>query len=133
MMWQDLVFMAGSTLSIVFLAPTLRDSSARVPLGTSLPSMGIGLVYATTFFTLGMSFSALGAFMAGTMWSLIALFRSPQGISMTLLARANLALFVSDLEYWLARQRAGTGRPIADQYVSSDLESSNASGQGNGR
>jgi len=49
MMWQDLVFMFGSGLSIIFLAPTLRDSSARVPLGTSLPSMGIGFVYGTTF------------------------------------------------------------------------------------
>ncbi|AGB30039.1 hypothetical protein Natpe_0093 [Natrinema pellirubrum DSM 15624] len=115
MMWQDLVFMLGSGLSIVFLAPTLRDSSARVPLGTSLPSMGIGFVYATTFFTLGMTFSAMGAFAAGTMWSLIALFRSPQGISMKLLARENLALFVSDLQYWLARRRSN--RSYAEQYV----------------
>ncbi len=115
MMWQDLVFMLGSGLSIVFLAPTLRDSSARVPLGTSLPSMGIGFVYATTFFTLGMTFSALGAFAAGSMWSLIALFRSPQGVSMKLLARENLALFVSDLQCWLARRRSDSTR--AEQYV----------------
>ncbi|OAQ53018.1 hypothetical protein HTG_09310 [Natrinema mahii] len=115
MMWQDLVFMLGSGLSIVFLAPTLRDSSARVPLGTSLPSMGIGFVYATTFFTLGMTFSALGAFAAGTMWSLIALFRSPQGVSMKVLARENLALFVSDLQYWLARRRSD--RSHVEQYV----------------
>ncbi|OLZ42763.1 hypothetical protein A6E15_16475 [Natrinema saccharevitans] len=118
MMWQDLVFMLGSGLSIVFLAPTLRDSSARVPLGTSLPSMGIGFVYATTFFTLGMTFSAMGAFAAGTMWSLIALFRSPQGVSMKLLARENLALFVSDLQYWLARRRSDGSH--AEQYVSID-------------
>src|SRR6056297_3472733 len=118
MMWQDLVFMIGSSLSIVFLAPTLRDSSARVPLGTSLPSMGIGFVYATTFFTLGMSFSAVGALAAGTMWSLIALFRSPQGVSMKLFARENLALFVADLQYWLARRRSE--RSHAEQYVSLD-------------
>ncbi len=118
MMWQDLVFMLGSGLSIVFLAPTLRDASARVPLGTSLPSMGIGFVYATTFFTLGMTFSALGAFAAGTMWSLIALFRSPQGVSMKLVARENLALFVSDLQYWIDRRRSD--RPHADHYVSFD-------------
>jgi|SRR6056297_2231498 len=131
MMWQDLVFMIGSSLSIVFLAPTLRDSSARVPLGTSLPSMGIGFVYATTFFTLGMSFSAAGALAAGTMWSLIALFRSPQGVSMKLVARENLALFVADLQYWLDRRRSG--RPTTEQYVSFDHGSSNAYGQGNGR
>ncbi|PGF16032.1 hypothetical protein CP556_07810 [Natrinema sp. CBA1119] len=118
MMWQDLVFMLGSGLSIIFLAPTLRDSSARVPLGTSLPSMGIGFVYGTTFFTLGMNFSAMGAFAAGSMWSLIALFRSPQGVSMKLLARENLALFVSDLQYWIDRRRSD--RSTADQYVSFD-------------
>ncbi|WP_222915724.1 hypothetical protein [Natrinema sp. SYSU A 869] len=120
MMWQDLVFMIGSSLSIVFLAPTLRDSSARVPLGTSLPSMGIGFVYSMTFFTLGMTFSATGAFAAGSMWSLIALIRSPQGVSMKLFARENLALFVSDLQYWLARYRSDDSYP--DQYVSFDVD-----------
>jgi len=44
--------------------------------------MGIGFVYGTTFSHSGMSFSAMGAFAAGSMWSLIALFRSPQGVSM---------------------------------------------------
>ncbi|WP_408956700.1 hypothetical protein [Natrinema sp. 74] len=118
MMWQDLVFMCGSSLSILFLAPTLRDAGARVPLGTSLPSMGIGFTYATTFFTLGMTFSAIGAFAAGSMWSLIALFRSPQGVSMKLFARKNLALFVSDVQHWLTRRRSD--RSHAEQYVSAD-------------
>ena len=118
MMWQDLVFMLGSSLSIVFLAPTLRDSNARVPLGTSLPSMGIGFVYSVTFFTLGMTFSAAGALAAGSMWSMIALFRSPQGISIALFGRENLALFVSDVHHWLARRRSD--RSPADQYVSVD-------------
>ncbi|SEW26960.1 hypothetical protein [Natrinema salifodinae] len=129
MMWQDLVFMVGSSLSIIFLAPTLRDSSARVPLGTSLPSMGIGFTYSMTFFTLGMTFSAAGAFAAGTMWSLIALFRSPQGISLALFGRENLALFVSDLQYWLARRRSNDSN--ANQYVSADPAL--AHGQGDGR
>ena len=77
MMWQDLVFLVGSSLSIVFLAPTLRDAASRVPLGTSLPSMAIGAVYAGTFATLGMTFSAVGSAAAAAMWSLIALYRSP--------------------------------------------------------
>ncbi|ELY79595.1 hypothetical protein C486_11359 [Natrinema gari JCM 14663] len=114
-MWQDFVFMFGSGFSIVFLAPTLRDPNARVPLGTSLPSMGIGFVYSLTFFTLGMTFSAAGAFAAGSMWSLIALFRSPQGVSMNLFARENLALFVSDLQYWLAHRRSPGSH--VEQYV----------------
>ena len=79
MMWQDLVFMIGSGLSIGFLVPTLRDANARVPIGTSLPSMALGVVYGLTFATLGMTFSALGAFAAGLMWSLIAVVRSPTG------------------------------------------------------
>lgn len=77
MIWQDFVFMVGSAFSVFVLLPTLRDSMANVPLGTSLPSAVIGVVYGTTFATLGMPLSAIGAFTAGTMWSLIALLRSP--------------------------------------------------------
>ncbi|WP_137291111.1 hypothetical protein [Natronorubrum halophilum] len=120
MMWQDLVFMLGSGLSIVFLAPTLRDASARVPLGTSLPSMGIGFVYATTFFTLGMNFSAMGSLAAGTMWSLIALIRSPNGIGISLrLARMESpVLFARDLTRWIGSYRASS--PGVNQYVTFD-------------
>ncbi|WP_415379040.1 hypothetical protein [Halosimplex sp. TS25] len=77
MIWQDLVFLCGSVFSLCVLLPTLRDASARVPLGTALPSACIGLVYGTTFFTLGMTMSAVGSTAAATMWSLIALLRSP--------------------------------------------------------
>lgn len=119
MMWQDLVFMLGSGLSIVFLAPTLRDASARVPLGTSLPSMGIGFVYAITFFTLGMSFSAVGALAAGMMWSLIALIRSPSGIpiSLRLFRVESASLFMADLRRWLTRRRSSS--TVRSQYVAS--------------
>lgn len=77
MMWQDLVFMLGSSLSLVFLFPTLRDSMAHVPLGTSLPSATIGFIYGGTFMSLGMTLSGVGAICAGLMWSAIALLRSP--------------------------------------------------------
>lgn len=77
MMWQDFVFLAGSIVSVVFLYPTLRDRASRVPLATSIPSMLIGCAYSVTFLTLGMTFSAAGAFAACTMWSLIAAFRAP--------------------------------------------------------
>lgn len=77
MIWQDFVFLAGSILSIVFLAPTIKDTDARVPLATSLPSMLVGVAYGTAFFTLNMTFSAVGAFATGIMWSLICTFRSP--------------------------------------------------------
>ncbi|WP_265109451.1 hypothetical protein [Halosolutus halophilus] len=114
MMWQDLVFMIGSSLSIVFLAPTLRDTSANVPLGTSLPSMAIGFVYAATFFTLGMTFSAAGALAAGSMWTLIATFRSPK----RLFPVDSPALFVRNLRRVISRRRAD--RPVTDWYVSGD-------------
>ncbi|WP_049924392.1 hypothetical protein [Halopiger djelfimassiliensis] len=127
MMWQDLVFMVGSGLSIVFLAPTLRDASARVPLGTSLPSMGIGFVYATTFFTLGMTFSAVGAFAAGTMWSLIAVFRSPT--SRQFISSIGLDLFAADLQRWLGRRRADPA--FTEQYVSLEHDQGHQQGHGN--
>lgn len=78
MMWQDLVFLGGSIFSLFVLVPTLRNSMATVPLGTSLPSALIGLVYGTTFLTLGMTFSGVGAFVTGVMWSAIAAVRSPE-------------------------------------------------------
>lgn len=76
-MWQDIVFLCGSVFSLLVLVPTLRDSMANIPLGTSLPSATIGIVYGTAFFTLGMSLSAVGSFLTGIMWSLIAVLRSP--------------------------------------------------------
>jgi uncharacterized membrane protein len=77
MMWQDLIFLLGSVFSLVVLLPTLRDPMANVPLGTSLPSAIIGIVYGVTFFTLGMTLSATGAVLTGLLWSLIAALRSP--------------------------------------------------------
>ena len=77
MMWQDLIFLCGSVFSLLVLVPTLRDSMANIPLGTSLPSATIGIIYGTTFFSLGMTMSAVGSLLTGIMWSVIALLRSP--------------------------------------------------------
>lgn len=124
MMWQDLVFMIGSTLSIGFLAPTLRDASARVPLGTSVPSMAIGIVYALTFFSLGMVFSAAGAFAAGAMWALIAICRSPAPAAPTPTRRERLQLFGRDATRWIGR-RIGGDSTISEAFdcVESPIES----------
>lgn len=78
MVWQDAVFLAGSIFSILVLTPTLRDSVATVPMGTSIPSAGLGVVYGATFFTMGMTFSASGSLLTGILWALIAALRSPQ-------------------------------------------------------
>lgn len=76
-MWQDLVFLGGSVFSLFVLVPTLRNSMATIPLGTSIPSAVIGIIYGTTFLTMGMTFSGVGAFVTGMMWSAIAAVRSP--------------------------------------------------------
>ncbi|MDS0295954.1 hypothetical protein [Halogeometricum luteum] len=81
MMWQDLVFLAGNVFSIAALAPTLRDETSKVPLGTSLPSLTIGFVYGTAFLTMDMTYSALGALLTGFIWGLIALLRSPTDVA----------------------------------------------------
>lgn len=114
-MWQDVVFLAGSTFSIVCLAPTLRDANARVPLATSVPSMSIGLIYAATFFTLGMTFSGVGSLSAGVMWSLIAVIRSPRGDVYRATRRDGLLFFADDL---LRQVETRLSSPaLEDQYV----------------
>jgi hypothetical protein len=77
MIWQDLIFLGGSVFSLIVLVPTLKDRMANVPLGTSLPSATIGIVYGTTFLSLGMTMSAVGSLLTGLMWSVIAVLRSP--------------------------------------------------------
>lgn len=116
--WQDLVFLAGSVLSIVFLAPTVRDATAQIPLGSSIPSMTIGSIYAITYATMGMTFSALGSFGVATMWSLIVCYRSPgphDGL-------VNIPLFLSDLAR-RGHQFASDGR-TADCAASSGYDQS---------
>ncbi len=100
MIWQDFVFLVGSMTSVLFLYPTLRDTAARVPRETSIPSMLIGGAYSFTFLTLGMTFSAVGSFAACTMWSLIAAFRAPDSAS--LLERS----YVSSNNRWIAKAEA---------------------------
>lgn len=111
MMWQDLVFLAGSALSIVFLAPTVRDVTAKIPLGSSVPSMTIGAIYAVTYATMGMRFSAFGSLGVATMWSLIVCYRSPGPHD----GPANVVRFVRSL----ARQARGAaiGSPADDDRV----------------
>lgn len=82
MIWQDLVFLAGNIVSIVTLTPTLRDTTTRIPLATTVPSATIGLLYGVTFFTLGMTFSALGALVTAVLWTLICALRSPHRYSL---------------------------------------------------
>jgi len=97
MMWQDMVFLVGSMTSVMFLYPTLRNAASQVPRATSIPSMLIGGAYSVTFFTLGMTFSAFGAFAACTMWSLIAAFRAPDSSSLLDSSRRKVNDFLAAL------------------------------------
>lgn len=118
MMWQDLIFMIGSALSVLFLAPTIRDVSARVPLGTSIPSMTVGGVYAFTFSTMGMTLSAVGAMTTAIMWTAIATLRSPRGDSAMQTRRDEIILFSDDIKRFVERIASTTDHSV--QYVSSD-------------
>ncbi|MCL7419130.1 MAG: hypothetical protein M8354_15020, partial [Halalkalicoccus sp.] len=89
---------------------------ARIPLATSFPSMAIGLVYATTFASLGMTASAVGSLAAGGMWCLIALLRSPPRVADATSTRTEHArLFATDLWRWGGR--TVTHRQVSDQYL----------------
>lgn len=77
MIWQDLVFLVGSVFSILILTPTLKDRTANIPLGTSLPSAFLGVVYGASFYSMGMAFSASGSLLTGVLWAAIAALRSP--------------------------------------------------------
>ncbi len=122
MAWQDFVFLAGSLLSVVFLAPTLRDAAARVPRATSVPSMVIGGVYSLTFLTLDMTFSAFGAFAACTMWSLIVWFRGPDEATSESIRNRYRGrqwwLVADDCYRWLHRL-AGSRRSAENRYLES--------------
>ncbi|KYH25912.1 hypothetical protein HAPAU_25900 [Halalkalicoccus paucihalophilus] len=126
MMWQDFVFMAGSSLSIVFLAPTLRDTAARVPIATSAPSMIIGGVYAVTFATLGMTFSAAGALATCVMWTLISFFRAPKSpynrSHPAGSAGDRFDLFCADARNWVERKRHRDSVRL-DSYAPADASS----------
>lgn len=86
MAWQDLVFLGGSLLTVVVLLPTLRNLDARIPLETSFPKFALAVVYAVTFYSLGMTLSAVGLLATAIMWSLIARYRSPTGRSLSVRA-----------------------------------------------
>ena len=117
-MWQDVVFLVGSTLSVLFLYPTLRDATAQVPRATSVPSTLIGGLYAVTFYTLGMTFSALGSVAAFGMWSLIAALRAPpdSGRSSVLDTGRSRELFASRSRELFASRSRGLRLGLARYY-----------------
>lgn len=105
MLWQDLIFVLGSLLTVAVLVPPIRDADSRIPLVTSVPKMGLGVVYAVTFASLGMILAAIAVFATAVMWSLIALYRSPGGGLFPVVQRVGRD----------ARGRSRTGEPPVDR------------------
>lgn len=121
MIWQDFVFLVGSMTSVLFLYPTLRDAAAQVPRATSIPSMLIGGIYSMTFFTLGMEFSAFGSFAACTMWSLIAFFRGPDGMTLREeIWPTELRARLGDVRRRITGSRSPQPEPVDDVVSQSD-------------
>ncbi len=85
--------------------------------------MIIGGVYAVTFATLGMTFSATGALATCMMWTLISFFRapkSPYNRSHTIGSVGDrFDLFCIDARNWVERKRHRNAVRL-DSYVSAD-------------
>lgn len=77
-MWQDYILLFGAFVFAALLLPTLRDSGAAVPRLTSVPTASILVVYAITFWTLGLHLSAAGNLFTAVAWVGIALWRAPR-------------------------------------------------------
>lgn len=77
-MWQDYVILAGSIVAIASLVPTLLDEDAGIPLSTSVPTLAVLSGQSIAFYTLGLPGSAVGAVAGFGLWSLIALFKTPE-------------------------------------------------------
>lgn len=72
---SDIIFLCGSSIKGAILYPTLVDDEAYVPWSTSIPTMLIWFVFATTYYALGMSLGALATYAGGIMWLLVVVYR----------------------------------------------------------
>lgn len=72
---QDLVFSVGAVVLTLTLLPTLTRREARVPYWTSGATFAVLGIYAVTFATMGMWYSAFMQGLLSFLWLLILLFR----------------------------------------------------------
>ena len=70
-MWQDLVFTVGGGMFFLALLPTLLGKN-KPALSTSLLTGGILFVFALTYMTMGMLFSAVATGLTSATWLTIA-------------------------------------------------------------
>ena len=77
--WQDYVFALGSVGLAGTLIPTLLNSDASVPRWTSVPTAFVLYVFSATYLSMSFFFSAIVTVVTAVVWTLIALYRVPEG------------------------------------------------------
>lgn len=75
LIWQDLVFMLGGFIGAGILLPTLFDSETKVPIYSSFLQVVLITVFTYTFWTLGLTLSAMGSSARVAVWIGIAVLR----------------------------------------------------------
>jgi hypothetical protein len=76
MAWQDMVFLVGNLVLGAVLIPTLLDENVEIPLKTSVPTALVLSIFAASYFTLELYFSAVSTAVIAAMWLYIAEFRN---------------------------------------------------------
>lgn len=75
--WQDVVLITGSTISLMLMLKLLLDNRTKIPLFTSLTTVGLLPAYVITFLSLGLYVTSMMTIVHMIVWSLIAWKRHP--------------------------------------------------------
>ncbi|RJT04109.1 MULTISPECIES: hypothetical protein [Halococcus] len=73
MVLADVVFVSLTTVQIVALIPTLRDTESRIPRLTSGTAAFVWFAYSLTYLTMGLVFAAVSGTVGALMWAYILL------------------------------------------------------------
>lgn len=71
-MWQDLIFTAGSIIFALALMPSILGPH-KPALASSITTASVLYVFAATYLTLDLIFSAVATFTTGAMWTALAI------------------------------------------------------------
>ena len=72
MIWQDVVFAAGSVFFAISLLPTVFDRTAAVPRITSIPTAGTLVGFAVAQWSLGCRWAPCFELLTAAVWAWIA-------------------------------------------------------------
>ena len=73
MVLADYIFVVLTSVQIVALIPTVRDSESRIPRLTSGTAAFVWLAYSLTYLTMGLVFAAVSGTIGGLLWAYILL------------------------------------------------------------